>query len=129
MAHGNGKTKEDISSHAKGRTKKFPRIGSRSPGEIGQKQKPRWLRRDLKCLNEATGYDLLAIWSLSCSFLLAAMIISSLRFCKRRCLSLLFCDHALSWCKIVPVPVSVPASLRTIPESILEARSYRDMRS
>jgi len=121
------KTKEDISSHAKGGRKTFQ--GSRSPGEIHQKPKPRGFWRVPNCLNEAPGYDLPAMRSLSCIFLLAAMIISSLRFCKRRCLSLLFCDHALSWCKIVRVPISVLASLRAISESTLEARLYRDMRS
>jgi len=84
---------------------------------------------DSKVLNKISSYDLPAILSLSCIFLLAAMIISSLRFCNRRCLSLRFCDHALSWCKIVLVLVSVLTSLFVIPESIWEARLYRDMRS
>lgn len=65
--------------------------------------------------------------SFSCIFRLAAIIISSLRFCKRRCLSLLFCDHALSCCTIVEDP-----ALETVFNSsvfTLEARLYLDIKS
>lgn len=75
----------------------------------------------------SSSYHCSVVLSFSCNFLLAARIISSLLFCKRRCLSVRFCDHALSWCIIVPELVLVTVCGDS--DLTLSERLYRDIRS
>lgn len=57
-----------------------------------------FLENDTKLNNHEEDETGVLVVSLSfcCNFLLAARIISSLRFWRSRCRSLLLCDHALS---------------------------------